>query len=71
MVQNVCENCVRILEEAPLAPYVRDLVKKVKETGILILKPEREKSKTVRTREDIAAVTGSVCEHQFTGVLNN
>ena len=32
MLQNVCENCVRILE-APSALYVRYLVKKVKETA--------------------------------------
>ena len=44
----MCENCLRILEEeekAPSAPYVRYLVKKVKETGILIDKPKREKPK--------------------------
>ena len=34
MLQNEGENCVRILEAS--APYVRYLVKKVKETGILI-----------------------------------
>ena len=40
---NVAE-CVQKLrtEEAPSAPYVRYLVKKVKETGILIDKPKRE-----------------------------
>ena len=37
--------------EAPSAPYVRYLVEKVKETGILIDKP-----KAVRTPENIAAV---------------
>ena len=42
--------------EAPSAPYVRYLMKKVKETGILIDKPKREKLKTVRTPENIAAV---------------
>ena len=46
-MQNVCKNCVRILEEAP---YVRYLVKKVKKTGILIDKPKREKPKTVRIK---------------------
>ena len=40
--------------EAPSAPYVRYLVQKVKETGILIDKPNREKPKTVRTPENIA-----------------
>ena len=57
--------------EATSAPYVRYLVKKVKETGILIDKPKREKQKTVHTRENIAAVAESVCEHQFILVLNN
>ena len=64
---NVAE-CVQTLRtdfgrrEAPLAPYVRYLVKKVKETAILIDKPKREKPKTVRTSENIAAVAESVCE---------
>ena len=42
--------------EAPSALYVRYLVKKVKETGILIDKPKREKQKTVRTPGNIAAL---------------
>ena len=46
--------------EAPSAPYVRYLVKKVKETGIPIDKPKREKPKSVRTPENIAAVAESV-----------
>ena len=37
-------------------------MKKVKETVILIDKPKREKPKTVRTPENIAVVTESVCE---------
>ena len=45
--------------EAPLAPYVRYLVKKVKETGILIDKPKREKPKTQHKPENIAAVAES------------
>ena len=40
----------------PSAPYVRYLVKNVKETGILIDKPNRKKPKAVRTSENIAAV---------------
>ena len=50
---NVSE-CVRKLRtefgrrEAPSAQYVRYLVKKVKETGILTDKPMSEKPKTVR-----------------------
>ena len=60
MSHNNCENCIQILE----ALYVSYLVKKVKETGILIDKPNRVrgKPKTVRTPENIAAVAESVCE---------
>ena len=47
--------------EAPFAPYVCYLVKKVKEAGILIDKPKRGKPKTLRTPENIAAVAESVC----------
>ena len=63
---NVAE-CVRKLRtdfgrvEAPSAPYVLYFVKKVKETGILIDKPKREKTKTVCTLKNIAAVAESVC----------
>ena len=48
--------------EAPSTPYIRYLVKKVKESGILIDKPKREKPKTLRTLENIAAVAESICE---------
>ena len=37
-------------------------MKKVKETGILIDKPKREKPKAVHTPKNIAAVAESVCE---------
>ena len=57
--------------EAPSAPYVRYLVKKVQETGILIDKAKREKQKTVRTHENIAAVTESVCEASLTSITKN
>ena len=50
------------------APYVRYLVKKVKETGILIDKPKREKPKTVRTLDHITAVAESVCEASSTSI---
>ena len=68
MLQNLCENYVRILEEekALSDPYVRYLVKK--ETGILIVKPKDEKPKIVRTPENIAAVTESVCEAPPTSI---
>ena len=70
---NVAE-CLRKLRtdfgrrEAPSAPYVRYLVKKMKETGILIDKPKREKPETVRTLENIAAVAESVREVLSTSI---
>ena len=66
MLQNVCENCVRILEEE--MPYVCYLVKKVKETEDAIDKPKREKPKTVSTPENIAAVADSLCEAPSTSI---
>ena len=42
---------------------------KVKETGILIDKPQLEKPKTVRLLENIAAVAASVCEAPSTSKL--
>ena len=48
--------------------YIRYLVKKVKDTGILIDKPKREKPKTVRTPENIAAVAENVCEAPSTPI---
>ena len=48
---------------------VRSLAwKKVKETGIFIDKPKREKLETVRTPENIAAVAESVPEVQSTSI---
>ena len=70
---NVAE-CVRKLRtdfgrrKAPSASYVRYLVKKVKETGILNDKPKREKSKTVRIHGNIAVVADSVCETPSTSI---
>ena len=71
--------CVRKLltnfgrREAPSAPYVRYLVKKVKETDILIDKPKRGKLKTVHSR--ILLMQQKVCvkrhQHKFIVVLNN
>ena len=49
-------------KEAPSAPYVRYLVKQLKETGILIDKRKHEKLKTLRTFENIAAGAESVYE---------
>ena len=66
--------CVRKLRtdfgrrEAPSAPYVCYLVKKVKETGIVIDKPKPEKPKIVRTPENIAALAESVCEAPSTSI---
>ena len=62
---NVAE-CVRKLRtnflrrKAPSATYIRYLVKKVKETGMLTNKPKREKPKTVSIPENIATVAESV-----------
>ena len=53
--------CAKIAYGFLAAPYVRYLVKKVKETGIVIDKPKREKPKTVHTPENICAVTESEC----------
>lgn len=70
---NVAE-CVRKLrtemgrKEAPSAPYVRFLLKKLRETGTIIDKPTRDKPKTVRTTENIAAVAESVRESPGTSV---
>ena len=60
ILQNVCE-CVS-------APNVRYVMQKVKGTGILIDKPKREKPKTVRAPENIAAVAESVCEAKSTSI---
>ena len=51
-----------VRRKAPPAPYVRYFVKKGQETGILIYKPKHEKPKSVRTPENIAAVTENVRE---------
>ena len=53
MLQNVCENCVRILEE---------------DFGIPIDKPKREKPKAVCTPENIAVVAERVCEARITSI---
>ena len=47
MLQNVCVNKRMDFgrRETPSAPYIRYLVKKVKETAILLDKPMREKPK--------------------------
>ena len=50
------------------APYVICLVEKVKETGILIDKPKREKPKTLRTPENIAAVAETVRKAPLTSI---
>ena len=54
--------------EAPSAPYVHYLVKKVQETAIVIDKLKREKPKTMRTPENIAAVVESRCEARSTSI---
>ena len=52
------------------APYVRYLVKKVKETIILIDKPKPEKTKIVRRSEKIAAVAESLREGPSTSMYS-
>ena len=78
LLQHYCENHDNVAEylrkvrmdfgrkEAPPAPYVRYLVKKVKE----IDKPKRERSKTVRIFENIAAVAESVREATSTSIYH-
>ena len=56
------------IRETPSAPFVRYIAKKVNETGILIDKTKREKPKTVRTHENIAAVTDRVREALSTSI---
>ena len=58
-VRKLCTDFRR--REALLTSHVRYLMKKVKETGILIDKPNREKPKIVRTPENIAALWQKVC----------
>ena len=55
MLQNVCENCIRILEEEKHRQFRAFVILygKVKETGILIDKAKREKLKTEQTPENI------------------
>ena len=55
---NIAEGVRKLLMDfgnEPSAPYVHYLVQKVKETRIRIDNPKREKPKTVRTPENIAA----------------
>ena len=52
--------------ETRSAPHVSCLVKKVKETGILIDKPKSEKPKTGHTPDNVAAVAESVHEASST-----
>ena len=64
--RKLCRDLER--REVPLASYVLYLVKKVKETGIFIDKSKREKTKTVHTPENIAAVAESLCEAPSTSI---
>ena len=71
MLQNVCENCVRILEEEKHRQFrmIVILWKKWKQlASSSINHPHREKPKTVRTPEYIAAVAESVCEAPLTSI---
>ena len=77
MLQNVCENWVRILEEGKHRQPRMFIIlwKKVKETGIHIDKAKREKPKNSAYTREYCCWAESVCEapstYQFTIVLNN
>ena len=67
MLQNVCKNCVRILEEeAPSVSSVCSLSYKRSEKTGLLIESKREKSKAVHTPENITDEAESVCEAQST-----
>ena len=57
--------------EAPSYPHVHYLVKKMKETGILIDKPKLVKPKTVYTPDNIAAVAESVRKAPSTSIYRS
>ena len=64
---NVAENVRKLRTDfgrrkAPSTSHVHYLVKKVKETGILIDKPKRQQPKPARTPENIATVAENACE---------
>ena len=54
--------------EAPSVPFLHYLMENLNETSILIDKPKREKPKTMRKSENIAAVSESVCEVPSTSI---
>ena len=69
MSQNVCEKCIDLTRRKALsAPYIRYLVKKMKEAGILIDGPKGEKPKTMCTPENITAVAESISEAPSTSI---
>ena len=57
-----------VKERSTISSVCSASCEKVKETGILIDKPKRENPKTVRTRENIAAVAESVPEMPSTSI---
>ena len=68
---NVAE-CVKIVYGRSTVSSVCSLsCEKVKETATLIDNPKREKTKIVRTPENIAAVAESVCEAPSTSIHRN
>ena len=56
MLQNVCENCVQILENEKHVRMFVILRKKSERNWHPNRKPKREKSKTLRTAGNIAAI---------------
>ena len=79
--QNVCENYVQVLEEEKhrqlcSLSFVRYLLKKVRETGILIDKPKPRKAENSAYTRRILLLWQKVYvvkrhQHQFTVVLNS
>ena len=70
MLQNVCENWIRILEEEKHRQLRMFFIlrKKWKKLASSSIKPKREKPKTVRTTGNIAALAESVCETASTSI---
>ena len=68
MLQNVCENCIRILEEEKHRQLSVCSLSCEKSERNWHPQPKREKLKIVRTIENIAAVAESVCEAPSTSI---
>ena len=58
-------------KEVPSLQFVEQLVKRVRETGSLLDKTTRSRSRPVRSAENIAAVAQSVLEHPSTSTRHS